>query len=378
MAGYVITMRDIEDIKNCIKQGIYSTEIRHTDTNKRWRPEHEGTFADYLAMQAGDHIYFFCRRTLYGIGELIDIKGDCKYLCYRNADNPHVPVDIREYEGCSPLIDNFDQYNRCMCLFRPSPQFFLHGVEMDAALDSNPVAFRMLRAFWKRSFIKLGTTEDHALMDVILKRNEGAICDNNKCFPYDYTMHKQLEQKDLTPYQFTYHNIARYDSTEGETQLEHEMAIEASLCNILSKEDIAPFGHWDYISHQVVASPSKPIDYMDKMDIFGYRLIPGFSTISKYLIIEIKKDNADNETVGQLMKYVDFVTNEYAHGDYSMIEAFIVAHDFDEKAKIASKDNTVRNYISGYRPVTAAIWHAVHLVKYSYVNSALHFEEVMP
>lgn len=36
---------------------------------------------------------------------------------------------------------------------------------------------------------------------------------------------------------------------------------------ISSKEDNGtPFGTWDYVSHQVAASPFKPIDYMDKND----------------------------------------------------------------------------------------------------------------
>lgn len=378
MAGYVITMQSIEDIEHCMEQGVYSTRIKHKVAKKKWLMQNEGTFSDYLAMHAGDHIYFFNDRKLYGIGELVDIGGDCKYLCYRHADDPCVPKDIGEYERCNPLIDTFDQSNRCMCLFRPAPQFFHGGVDIDAVLNSNPSAFRMLRALWKVSFIKLGAEEDQAMMDVILKNNEDAFADEDRHFHYDDTLHKQLSQKDLSPYRFDYHNLAKYAGIEGETSLVHEMALEASLCDILSKEDIEPFGHWDYISHQVIASPFKPIDYMDKMDIFGYRLIPGFSTVSKYLIIELKKDSAGAETVGQLMKYVDFVTNEYAHGDYSMIEAFIVAHDFDKGIEPAYRDDAVRNYISGYRPVRAAVWRSIHLVKYRYEDGALHFEEVTP
>lgn len=377
MAGYVITMRSIEDIKDCIRHGVYSTEINHNAKDSHWLTPHEGTFADYLSMQAGDHIYFFCKRVLYGIGELIDIGEDCKYLCYQQADNPLVPHNMKEYAAYKPLVAAFGPSNRCMCLFRPAPQFFRCGVDMDAVLNSNPEAFRMLRALWKVSFIKLGDTEDRALMDVILKHNEDDLHNNGNCFLYDSLLHERLREKNLAPYRFTYNNLAAYVNTEGDTRLKHEMAIEASLCDILTHKDIEPFGHWDYISHQVIASPFKPIDYMDKMDVFGYRQIPGFSTISKYLIIEIKKDEAQVDTVGQLMKYVDFVTNEYAHGDYSMIEAFIVAHDFDEDAERACRDKAVRNYISGYRPVTAEVWRSIHLVKYRYEGNELHFEEIM-
>ena len=49
------------------------------------------------------------------------------------------------------------------------------------------------------------------------------------------------------------------------------MAIEAGLIHQLSIKDPQTceiFGTWDYLSHQFIASPFKPIDYMDKMDLF--------------------------------------------------------------------------------------------------------------
>ena len=112
------------------------------------------------------------------------------------------------------------------------------------------------------------------------------------------------------------------------TQIRHEMAIETSIIEILSGNSDSVFGRWDYVSHQVVASPFKAIDYMDKIDVFGYRYIRGFETISKYLIVEIKRDSATVESIDQVMKYVDWVNHEYAHDDYSMIEAFVVAMIF--------------------------------------------------
>ena len=47
------------------------------------------------------------------------------------------------------------------------------------------------------------------------------------------------------------------------SKINHEMAIEAALCEILSGDNSTPMGKWDYISHQVVASPFKAIEYMD-------------------------------------------------------------------------------------------------------------------
>lgn len=143
------------------------------------------------------------------------------------------------------------------------------------------------------------------------------------------------------------------------------------LYQIKSKEETAiqVFGHWDYLSHQVVASPFKPVDYMDKMDVFGYRFITGFQpTKSKYLVAELKKDVAKEADLEQLMKYVDWVRSEYAYGDYNMIEAFLVAYGFDETVLAQKKFIGVRNFTIGMKPAESYEWRNITLIKYNYDN----------
>ena len=113
-----------------------------------------------------------------------------------------------------------------------------------------------------------------------------------------------------------------------------------------------------------MASPFKPIDYMDKMDIFGYRYIPGYPTISRYLVIEIKRDVAQDDVMGQIMKYVDWINSEYAHNNYSMIEAYIVAADFSEEAVAARNEICQRTYLS------------VKLIKYEFTDNELLLTEI--
>ncbi len=155
--------------------------------------------------------------------------------------------------------------------------------------------------------------------------------------------------------------------------MKHEMAIEAGVLHQLSIKDDKTgevFGEWDYLSHQVVASPFKPIDYMDKMDLFGYSYIPNFRpTKSKFLVGEIKKDAAKIENVDQLLKYVDWVRDEYCFGDYSMIKAFLIAYEFDDEVVKHKRSVGIRNYTVGVRPTRSLEWNNVSLVKYSF-NSA--------
>ena len=156
------------------------------------------------------------------------------------------------------------------------------------------------------------------------------------------------------------------------------MALEASLCEILSTDDRKPFGKWDYISHQVAASPFKPIDYMDKMDIFGYRYIDGYDIKSKYMIAELKKGEATVEIVEQIMKYVDWVSNEYANKDYSMIEAYIIASSFGDKVIDLVKKHCVRNFTKGYRPAEFCEWNDVKMVRYKVLEDDIVFSLVEP
>lgn len=377
MAGYIMTLGNnaLDALKRCFESGIYSTNLNVPSTGNQWNVAHEGTFADYLSMKPDDNIYFFTDRRIYGIGKIVRVGDDCKYLNFRDAD---IPMSGRgeSYDSMETLLNNtYSNQNRCFCTFEPSPLFFKQGVEMDDALNSNPDKFKMLRAMWKVSFIKIDDEENKALFDIILKRNEENLIRMKNCFDYSEAEHRRIEGEIQGHHRFTAYSILLNSSNEN--RIGHEMAIEAALCSKLSHEDLPIFGgKWDYISHQVVASPFKPIDYMDKMDIFGYRYIKGYSTISKYIIVEIKKDAATPEVVDQIMKYVDWVTVEYAHGDYSMIEAYVVASDFS-KDVLAEKDkDAIRGYVRGYRPAESCLWKNLKLVKYIYRENELLFEEV--
>jgi hypothetical protein len=375
LAGYIFNLNNEISLKNIIENGVYSTNLTKPQNNL-WKIHHEGTFTDYLSMKQGDSVYFFINRKIYGLGELINLEFDCKFLNYPDADIPTVPIysDIKD----NMLLNDTDLTinNRCICTFKPSPYFFRTGIDMDDVLTSNPNSFRMLRAFWKVSFIKIDDEENKALKDIILKRNEEYLTNTEGTFDFNDSLHLTIVQKLSSEYKLSSNNILKHSSQRQE--IKHEMAIEAHIADVISHNENSIFGRWDYISHQVIASPFKPIDYMDKMDLFGYRYISGFNTISKYLLVEIKKGKATIEAVDQVMKYVDWINQEYAHGEYYMINAFIVAFDFP--IEVINHKNLVckRNYIRGRRPTIADLWSNVKLIKYRYnnVTNNLDFEEI--
>ncbi|MFZ1335071.1 MAG: hypothetical protein WAR99_06630, partial [Saprospiraceae bacterium] len=101
-------------------------------------------------------------------------------------------------------------------------------------------------------------------------------------------------------------------------------------------------------------------------------------TISHYLVIEIKKGQVTSDDLIQLMKYVDWVKNEYAFSDYSMIEAFMIGYSFTHEA-LASFSNIIeRKYIQGARPSIPSEWNNVKLVTYAFNegNNLLEFHLV--
>ena len=373
MAGYVFNLNDYESLENCIANGVYSTILSEPKKNL-WGRAHEGTFADYMSMKDGDNVYFFLDRKIYGIGVLKTINLDCKYQNYPNSLLPQIP-NFDEIKNKILLGDTvFNINNRVICLFNPSPIFFKNGIDMDDVLSYKPNSFRMLRAFWKLSFVKIDDEENKALKDIILKRNENYLEDYIHQYFFSDKKHREIQKKINKTYILSHKDLLK--SSYKNYSIKHEMAIESSIVDIISSDLNSIFGKWDYISHQVIASPFKPIEYMDKMDIFGYRYISGFETISKYLLIEIKKDTAKIESIDQIMKYVDWINEEYSFGDYSMIEAFLVAYDFPEHIIEYRNKICIRNFTRGRRPTTSEIWTNIKLVKYRYnqTDNSLSFE----
>jgi len=371
MAGYIFNLDNINSLKLYISNGVYATKL--SPPSGYWKTHHEATLADYITMKPDDNIYFFIKRKIYGIGKIIGLDGDCKFSNYPRACEP---INFNYMENKKLLLwdeGNYSINQRWLFLFKPDPYFFTLGIDMDDVLSSKPTAFRMLRAFWKVSFIKFDDEENQAFKDVILKYNQDSLTNPKKgenVFKTNYVVkHKEISNKlKKNNYKIDVSPILK-SCAKGD-YIKHEMALEAGLLYQLSnyyEETINIFGRWDYLSHQVVASPFKPIDYMDKMDIFGYSYITGFDpTRAKYLVIELKKDEAIIDDIEQLLKYVDWVKDEYCFGDYSMINAFLVAYKFDNKVKKYKETTVSRKYTIGRRPAKTLEWNNLKLIKYSF------------
>ena len=106
MAGYIFALQsknkkesEIKNVLNkVIQSGVYSTNL---NINKEeWNTPQEGTIADFLSMKEGDNVYFFIDRKIYGVGKLVNIKGNCKFLNFPGADIPKA----ENYELLKPIM----------------------------------------------------------------------------------------------------------------------------------------------------------------------------------------------------------------------------------------------------------------------------------
>lgn len=234
MAGYIFSLDNLGSLHLYTRNGVYATKL--SPPSRSWKGHHEGTFADYATMKEGDNIYFFIKRRIYGIGKLVNLKSDCKFFNFPEAGQPKT-VDYKEVRG-SLLWDEGEvsANQRCICVFEPDPYFFRVGIDMDDVLSSNPSAFKMLRAFWKLSFIKFDDEENQAFRDILLKRNQTALADPNPqthIFGFQ-PCHDQILARLSSQCKLSSGVSSVLLSCVQDHYLKHEMAIEAGLLHQLS------------------------------------------------------------------------------------------------------------------------------------------------
>ena len=117
---------------------------------------------------------------------------------------------------------------------------------------------------------------------------------------------------------------------------------------------------------------------MDKIDVFAIRYLEKTKIPCKFLVAELKKDSASCSTIDQVMKYVDWVCNEYAYRDYGAIEACIIAYEYEKDVKDYYKDVVQRYYSLGSHPIRNKQWSALKLLKYRWEDGSLKYIDETP
>lgn len=339
-------------LNHCILTGTYSAKSAENGG------PFIGTLADYLGMKAGDDIFFFTNRRIYGIGRLIAIDGcECRFRIH--PKNQMAEADL--VESKDPAIHQFT------CTFVPSPFFFKEGADMDEVLMFSPEKIKSLRFFSGKSFMKLDDVESEAIKNVIARKNEKFLDTYDERFHFEYSdeTHKKILES-LRTYKSAYVlSVFDFMKKNRKGWVTSEYYIEGAIMDLLRNHESREIGKWDFIGRQYPASPPKPSEYEEAMDLFGYRYVPGFpNAISKYLVIELKVGTIIKDDVQQTMKYVDWISREYTKGDYSMIEAYTIGFDKDTDIETEIEDIVERNYIIESRPVENRKWQNLRILSY--------------
>lgn len=379
MAGYIFAVAKDSWNDFCeenLKKGFFAPFVSMLDKTKTARQIKSiynvllASYADLVTMKAGDNIYFLSNRKLYGIGNAVNIDSDCKYDNYINASALLSDDQVETDSALTTQATNA----RWVCFFVPAPQFFKLGVDMDDVLRYKPNVFKMLRAFENRSFIKIDDEENRALKEYIFLENEKVGRSEEVHFAFDDSLHASLHDRDLLPYIL---NLRKALEAHDIDELRSEMLVEAFFLQKVAKGKIPFMGSWDHLTHQLIASPFKPLKYIDKIDVFGYRFSEHYpddpKLITKFLIIELKKDKVNKSTLEQLMQYVDWICDEYASGDYSLIEAYVVGPGIVRNTAQAKQDVCQRSYIASTHPVVQKKWTNVKFIQYQIEKGDISF-----
>ena len=245
---------------------------------------------------------------------------------------------------------------------------------MDEVLSYKPAAFKMLRAFQDVTFIKVDDEENRALKECIYLKNRGL----NSCFEYSSCEHERILEYDLKKYLISPNETIIDEFNHDKNEINTEMLLEAWMIDEISKNGFEG-EKFDYVTHQVIASPFKPLAYIDKMDIFAYRYLENYpdteKPIDKYMVIELKKGKANKDFPLQLMRYVDWISREYAAGDYSLIKAVGVTKGYPRGIQKIVEEQCNRSYLSDLHPNTTSQWNDLSLYEY-YMDEFEHLQIV--
>ena len=118
--------------------------------------------------------------------------------------------------------------------------------------------------------------------------------------------------------------IRKFKEMEGKSSIKKEESVfeyEEGLHNYLEKNwDLSPFGNeWTLEGSKY------------KTEIGEIDLLAKNKEDNKWLVIELKKDQASDETVGQILRYMGFVKRSKLCSKDEVVIGLIIARNFDKQ-----------------------------------------------
>ncbi len=407
MPGWLINLAgspkdELKFVRLYAENGVYGTRFRKI-TDMPWGESQERTISDYALIEEGDLVFFFRDRNIYGIGLVISFdtpKG--KQVVFDNYPQAILP-DASSYRSEDYLWkEQFDEelwseqerkdYEiRFVFFFDPCPAFFKDGLDMDFVLQSDVKnVANQIRAFEDRSFIRLEDEETSLLVELFTRRRS----ESRSNFNFRGSEHEKVSRivTNNASYGFNPDPLISRFAERG--LLRRESIMQVAFAYGIAHQ-IEPFSrifdNWDFSANQFPVSPFKPTKYRDFADIFGYtrKQLNGRlpDVVDSFNIVELKREKLVGQTessfteacgyIDQTMKYVDWVANYRAGGDYMLIKAFLVSGGFSDRIIEYAKKNRIRDFVIPRRPYEAMRWEALSLIQYSLGEDGFRLIEVL-
>jgi len=375
MAGVIINLSGAEARERYSTGGAYSyRQARRDEGRAGWGTAQEMAIADYLALAAGDLVFFFENRRIFGVGRIVRMPATTRaVLCNYAASwdlsrRPGAPY-LWEDEPEDDLADH-----PFVVFFEPEPAWFREGIDMDEALASDTHGYvKQLPFFAGLSFALLDDFEAAHLAALIRKANL-----SGEAYPEGHhSVHDRARDclaARPSVFDIDVDDFVRQYSEQG--LLRHEALLEAWLVDafrnrwglvsgVVGRERCPTF-----VGHQIPASPFKPHEYIDRIDLLAYDIerptphspIP---VTHSYLLAELKRDAATVDDVRQTLKYVDWVAHEHQGGDYAGISAMMVSAGYPDSVRAVAHSEGRREYVRPRRPYDTNTWQSLRLVTYT-------------
>lgn len=402
MKGYIFGLAGVDPVSVMESglHGVWQPPPLARDRTPRdwftqgWSHPMIATFSDYTTIRPGDRVFFFADRLIYGIGRVVDALGQSgrgSFLNYEHADRPTPPEPPQGSSVIGPADSPEWKRIRVVVPFVGDPQLFSVGIDMDEVLGSPGADAAWGLRFWQGlSFQQLGEAETRLLINVFERRFANAIGGpgahrvdspdvDELAIRFRPDVNRPFSMRRLVagdPPAYLSRGAFRHEETLHGLLIE-EMGLTAGPLGAATRLDVF---------HELSASPPKPAQWADRMDVVGSRHYPGRSAFDAlsfsvaWDIVEAKKDvlsgsaTTHDASMTQLMKYVDFVAANYAGGNYSAVSAAFVARDFGpniiarrEELDQSAEGLLSRSYVLNPREIPPTrTWASVRLLTYAW------------
>jgi hypothetical protein len=391
MKGFLFNVGKDGNISKIFDRGIFGVRLGALG------PALYSTLADYSTVKPGDKVFFFQKRLVYGVGEVVDPNQTRRgaFLNYPNSvfhrlygEEPHLVTS----EGLSPngknaaIGPNDDpEWARVSVVvpFGPSPYFFESGIDVDEILSTQGFDYAWgLKFNWQRSFVQLGWRETQTLLEIFLRRfkasfgKHGHTGSSKRSLASDSSrIHKEHNPPFMLTKLVAEENNLFIDSNGA---IKQEGILHGLLAEELesSSSVLAPMEGLRRLDvfHELPASPGKPPSYIDRMDVVAFDSSIAMPEIPVHVhILEAKKDELPvggtsvEGHLAQVMKYVDFVARNYTGGNYDAISAYLVSFGFSADFRERADKLARRTYVlDPHEEHPSRTWSDLNLFFYSW------------